>query len=135
MISKASPYYSDKLSISDWELEEKEGSRYPTIVVPGIITITSREGLEECKVLLRAVVNTYIRVKLMRQGVTQHWQRERQLLIKYAKKEDWEWRIELLDVAKAYAHFENRPQHRALVEISGSIVRFESNITSQYRHL
>ena len=119
----------ERTAIRDWQLMEDENARYPTYLVPGILRVVSREGEYECRHLLRTIVNLYINARLQRQGVTRYWKRERSLLINYLRKEDWEWRVELLDVARAYYHFEQRDQHRALIEIAGSIIRFESGIS------
>ena len=77
----------------------------------------------------------YINIRLQRQGVTNHWSRERKLLINYLKKEHWQWQVELLDVAKAYNKFENRDHHNAILLISGSIVRFDSQIIQVNRSI
>jgi hypothetical protein len=116
-------------AIRDWQLQEADNSRYTSYFLPGILKVVSKDGKEECFRLLRAIVNLYINSRLQRQGVTRHWKRERKLVINYLRKEDWEWRVELLDVARAYHHFENREKHLALIEIAGSIIRFESGIS------
>ena len=135
MQPKLRPIDVFKPAIRDWQLVEDESARYPSLRIPGILTLVSEVDIEECKKLLRAVVNLYLNAKLQRQGVVQHWQRERKLHINYVRKEEWEWRIELLDVARAYFHYENRPEYKAQIEISGSIVRFESKISSSYRRI
>lgn len=117
-----------KSAIRDWHLVEDEESRYHSFDIPGILKVVSEHNRDECTRLLRAIVNLYIQVRLKRQGVSAHWSRERKLLINYVRKEPWEWQIELLDVARAYQHFEHREEHRALISIGGSIVRFDSQI-------
>lgn len=134
-MKQARAFNDDKSAIANWELVEDQDARFPTLAIPGILSLTSEVDTEECKKLLRAVVNSYINVKLHRQGIKLHWQRERKLLINYVKKENWEWQIELLDVARAYLHYPQRAQHRALLQISGNILRFDSEINSQYREL
>lgn len=118
----------EKCAIKEWHLIEDETAKYHTYEVPGILKVVSAHSKTECTRLLRAIVNLYINVRLQRQGVTMHWSRERKLLINYVKKENWQWQIELLDVAKAYLHFESRDEHRALIVIGGSIIRFDSQI-------
>lgn len=134
-MKRAKAFSDTKTAIAHWEVVEDQDSRFPRIYIPGILSITSEEGVEECRQLLRAVVNTFINVKLHRQGVKYHWQRERKLIINYVKKEDWEWKVELLDMAKAYQHYPQRAKHIAILEISGNILRFDSRINSRYHEL
>ncbi len=108
---------------------EDENAKHYTFEIPAILKIVSEQSKAECTRLLRAIVNMYINVRLQRQGVTNHWSRERKLLINYLRKEPWQWQVELLDIAIAYLHFEHRDHHEAILVISGSILRFDSQIT------
>ena len=124
-----------KCAIRDWQFVEDDTTKFHTYEVAGILKIVSEQSKSECLRLLRSIVNMYINVRLQRQGVTNHWSRERKLLINYVKKEPWQWQVELLDVAKAYANFENREEHWALITIGGSIVRFDSQIEQINRNI
>lgn len=135
MQARSPQYQPEKTAIRDWNLVEDEDARYHTYEIPGILKVVSAQSKKECTRLLRAVVNLYINVRLQRQGVTNHWNRERKLLINYVRKENWEWQIELLDVARAYAQFEKREEHDALITIGGSIVRFDSQIDQVNRSI
>jgi hypothetical protein len=135
VLSRSPKYQPERSAIRDWNLIEDEETRYHSFAIPGILKVVSSHSKLECTRLLRAIVNLYINVRLQRQGVTAHWSRERKLLINYVRKENWEWQIELLDVARAYLHFENRDKHDALMIIGGTIVRFDSQIEQVKRSI
>ncbi len=117
-----------KTSISDWKLEEPDLADYPTLFIRNILTVKSKYGLEECKRLLRAVVNTYLNLEQHRHPLDENRERERKLIINYVKKEDWEWRMELSETTRLYQMYEGRLPHKALIEIQGRVFKFESDI-------
>ena len=117
-----------KTSISNWKLEQPEEAGYSTLFIKNILTVKSEHGLEECKKLIRAVINTYLNLELHRNPIDENRNRMRKLLINYNKKEDWEWRLELSEVARLYQMYEGRHQHKALMEIQGRVFKFESQI-------
>ncbi|MDZ7849105.1 MAG: hypothetical protein U5L96_21620 [Owenweeksia sp.] len=86
MQSTPLPIDNSKTAIRHWDLIEDEQARYPTLRIPGILSLVSEVDIAECKKLLRNLVNLYINAKLQRQGVTHHWKRERKLLINYVRK-------------------------------------------------
>ncbi len=117
-----------RTSISDWKLEEPEIADHPTLFIQNILTVKSEYGLDECKTLLRAIINSYLNFRQQRQPLDENRARERKLIINYIKKEDWEWRLELSEITRHYQMYEGRNPHKALIEIQGRVFKFESEI-------
>jgi len=119
------------VSIRDWELKRNDTMEYCKIEVPGILQIFSEEEHEECLKLLKAIVNSFINLRIQRDGLQHHYQRERKLWINYHKKQDWEWRCELEDITHLYYRYEGRSQHFAQAFFYNNPIRFESKLAVQ----
>lgn len=117
-----------KTSISDWLLQEPDVYEHATYFIKDILTVKSERGHEECRKLLRAVINTYLNIELYKHPLDENRERERKLLINYQKLEDWEWRLELSQATRLYQMYEGRNTHHALIEIQGRVFKFESQI-------
>ncbi len=129
---KAKPQDADRTAIADWELTQPDDSDYSTLVIKNILTVKSEYSLDECKKLIRAVINTYLNVEQQRNNIDQNRSRERKLLINYNKKEDWKWRLELSEITRHYQMYEGREVHKALIEIQGRVFKFESQISHRF---
>lgn len=96
-----------------------------TLWIFGVIYITSPVSHEECRKLLRALVNTWINVKLHQKGISQeNYKSERHNLIHDYILHDWQWHYALEDMAHLYKAYEGRPQHSATADFTGNKVSF-----------
>ncbi len=130
MIKSHATKPNSEVSIRDWELLRSDTTEYCCVEVEGVLKIYSEEGYEECLRLLRAIVNTFINIRIYRDGMQAHYRRERRLWINYYKQQQWEWRCELEDLAHLYYRYEGRPQHPAQVVFYDSPLRFDSKLRS-----
>lgn len=131
MKRKATFRNEETLSIRNWELKREDTAEYCRLEVPGVLQIFSEEGYEECVKLLRAIVNSFVNLRIQRDGLQHHYQRERKLWINYHKKQAWEWRCELEDITHLYYRYEGRAQHRAQAFFYSTPIRFESKLQVQ----
>ena len=129
---KAKPKDAETTAIADWELTQPDDANYITLVIKDILTVKSEYNLEECKKLVRAIINSYLNLEQQRNNIDQNRSRERKLLINYNKKEDWKWRLELSEIARLYQMYEGREMHKALIEIQGRVFKFESQISHRF---
>lgn len=134
MIQEHTKDQESKSCIKDWELREEFRGAHFHLEVDGILQIVSEVDAEECRKLLRAVVQTWINLQLARSGVpaayTEQRKRERLLLINRARKDQWEWCWILQEAANLYNQYEGREAHQAILVIMGNRWRFESSLKS-----
>lgn len=133
MIKQPRKDQQESSCIKDWNLTEEFRGEYFYLEVEGILKICSEENAEECRKLLRAVINTWINLELARSGVpasyTEQRKRERLLLINRLRRDQWEWCWMLQEVANLYHQYEARPKHPAVLSIMGNRWRFESKLS------
>lgn len=133
MIRQRPKYFESDVRMKDWHInEDLLGDGRYMLSVSCILQVYSTENFEECRKVLRAVVNTWINLKLARDGIDHRnkelWKRERNLLINYYPLADFQWGFRLQEAANAYNQFEGRQPHKAMLVIQGNTWKFETSL-------
>lgn len=108
-------YHHLEISIADFDLIETHSNNRWTkgkgdyhLHVFKVLHIQSTHSAEECRKLLRAVINTWINLQLYQRGIIFNKKKVRKEIIEHHIMADYKWHYLLEDMAHLFHRFEGR---------------------------
>jgi len=110
-------YHQLEISIADFQLIENhhknpwtKGEGEYHLYVFKVLHIRSLHSAEECRKLLRAIINTWINLQLHQRAIIFSEKKVRREIIQHHIMADYKWHYLLEDMAHLYHRYEGRPR-------------------------